>query len=103
MPAQLAERDETLHLTHQLDDYHEPARLARVALRIVVIVLGIEGGLVGITLLDHTNDACDARNVAARVIEEGGVALLHRLPEHVPRLIVAYAVPGSRLLGPSRK
>src|SRR5579862_5525445 len=103
MPAQLVERDDPLQFAHQLDVHHEPARALRVAVGIVVIVLGVEGSLVRIAFLDDAYDAGDARNVAARIVEEGGVALLHRVPERVSRLIVPYAVPGGRLLRLGRK
>src|SRR5690606_9901242 len=76
---------------------HGPTRIRRVALRIVVRVLRIEGGVIRVTRLHDLDDARDARFRAARMVEERAVAALHVVAHEVARLIVADAVPASRL------
>src|SRR5262245_54220666 len=61
------------------------------------MMLLVEGGGVGIRLADDLHDACDSRHGAARVIEEGQVALLHVVTHEITYLVVAYAIPSRRL------
>src|SRR6188474_2217475 len=93
MFAQGFERDRRVDAPLEADVDAVPPRFLRIALGIVVGILRIERGGLGITCAYHADDARDARLIAARVIEKAEIALLHVVPQHVSRLVVAHAVP----------
>src|SRR4029077_11786949 len=66
---------------------------------VVVVVLAIEGGGVGVTLLHDAHDGDDARHLGAGMVEKGFVAAAHLIPQHVARLEVAHPVPGGGAAG----
>src|SRR5206468_12234994 len=93
MRSQLFERDGTREAALQLHVHHEPARIARIAVAIVVVVLAIEGGGIGVALLHDLHDGDDARQRAAGMVEKRLIAPAHLIPQHVARLKVAHPVP----------
>src|ERR1700730_9501489 len=95
MFAQLIERDHARETALELHIDHEPTRLGGVAVRVVVMMLAIEGGGVGIPFLHYLHDGDDSRYVGARIVEKGQVPLLHIVPKHVARLVIAHSVPSS--------
>src|SRR5580765_4472874 len=60
------------------------------------MVLAIEGGRVGIAFLHDLHDGGDAGYIGARVVEECLIAAPHLIAQHVPRLVIAYAIPAGR-------
>src|SRR2546430_206648 len=93
MRSQLFERDGTREAALQLHVHHEPARIARIAVAIVVVVLAIEGGGIGVAPLHDLHDGDDARQRAAGMVEKRLIPPAHLIPQHVARLKVAHAVP----------
>src|SRR5215472_3028047 len=93
MFAQLLERDQTSETTFELHIDHVPAWLGRVAFRVVVIVLTIEGGGVGVAFLHYLHDGDDSWYVGARIVEKRQVTELHVVLEHVARLVIAHSIP----------
>src|SRR5262249_39515943 len=96
MRAQLLEADHVREAAFQLHIDHEPAWILRVAARIVVMVLAIEGGRVGIAFLHDLHGGDDAGYLGARVIEECLIASPHLISQHVARLVMASAIPAGR-------
>src|ERR1700752_3462994 len=70
MFAQLLERDHTSETAVELKLDHAPAWLGGVALRVIVIMLAIEGGGVGVAFLHYLHDGDDSRYVGARIVEK---------------------------------
>src|SRR3984893_11057463 len=93
MRSQFFERDGTRELAPQLHVHHEPARIAGLALGIVVVVLAIEGGGIGVASLHDLHDGDDARQRAAGMVEKRLVTPAHLIPQHVARLKIAHPVP----------
>ena len=65
----------------------------------MVLVVGVEGGGVGIAARGYAHDADDAGLIAVGVVKEGQVPGGHGVAQHVARLVIAYAVPGFRAAG----
>ena len=91
--AQFAQRNHPPELALETDIHHVPAWILRIALRIVVLVGGVERRVVGMRLPAHGSDADDARFGAIRVVVEHGIADLHPVAHEVARLVVAHSVP----------
>src|SRR5579863_5705123 len=103
MLAQLFERDDALEAALQLHVHHEPARILRIAVRIVVMMLALEGGCVRVAALHDPHDGRYSRHLAAGVVEEGLIPAPHLIAQHVARLEVAHAVPGAGAAGRRRQ
>src|SRR5262245_8385394 len=93
MFAQGFERDRRLDPALELKRDAVPARRIGIAVGVVIGMLGIERGRLRKTCAGNPHDADDARHLAARVIEEGAIALAHLVAQEVPRLVVADSVP----------
>ena len=78
----------------------QPARAVARGFRIVVIGCGVELRRVRVGSGDDAHGPDDARLGTAGVVEEGLVAGLHLVAEHVAHLVVAHAIPAGRLLRP---
>ncbi len=92
--AQLPQRDEAIELSEQRHIDRTPAWIGGVALGVVVIIVRREGAHIGMRFAGDGDDARDAGDIAAGVIEKSLVAFTHRVAHEVTRLEVAYPVPG---------
>ena len=92
------QRDVALQVALVLDVDHVPTRVVRVTLRVIVLLIRIEGRAIGIAFLDHLHDADDTGLLAVGRVEKHLIALLHLVAHHVARLLVANAVPVLGLL-----
>ena len=72
--AQVGQGERLREALHGPDVHHHPRRRLGVALRVEVLFLRVDGGMVGIALPHHLGDADDGRRLGARVIEEDEVA-----------------------------
>ena len=85
---------------HRLFEFSEqshldliPARVRRVAVRIVVVVLAIERRRIGMTRAHDLHRPVDPGHLAARMVEERAVPDGEIVAQHVACLVVAHAVP----------
>src|SRR5258706_15258588 len=83
-----------------VDIHHRPVRLATLAPRIVVRILGVESSMVWISFLHDLDDSHNPGIGATGVIEKGEIALLHLVPHIITRLEVPHPIP---VRGPGRR
>ena len=96
------QRNDPPEFANQLYVHEIPARVLRVAFRIVVFVHRVKSGLIGIGFSGNFDDADDPRNLTARVVEEREIPQLHLITHHIAGLIIAYPVPGFGAVSPRR-
>ena len=106
MLAQLIERDDALEFAHELHIHDEPARCIGLRFGVVMMMLGVEGRLVGVAILHHGNDA-DSREDAPRwfvvdvklVRKFGRIITLDELRQHAAKTLKDFVLlrRGNRL------
>src|SRR5690606_9429780 len=87
----LGQRDRARELALEGDVDEPPARIVTPALRVVVPGATVELGRVRARFAHDLHDADDARDLAARMVEERLVAGPHVAPHHVAHLEIAHS------------
>src|SRR5581483_10877591 len=73
-----------------------PDGLSRGALRIIMLVFGVEGGMIRVRFPHHLRDSDDCRWIGIAVVEQNLITCLHHA-HVVACLIIAHAVPAGGL------